>query len=422
MIMSVSYDPTWRDFRDDPYPIYQQLRDESPVHWAPDLNCWVVSRYADVMHVLKTPTVFSSRAMFTLLMNGGEDKPPPLTLQTASFLARMAFRTRMNPMGFASARNLIAEDGDSHTSLRAIVNRGFSPRRIAAWDTRVREVVESCMQNVRGSNRCDVMRDLAIPLPVTIIAELLGVEAERHADFKRWSNGVIDVATGPGRDDRFNRTFQEVFIEFTNYLKRMSRERKQNPRDDLISVIVSGGAGAALSVREVIQFALLLLVAGNETTTNLIGNGTRALVANPDQLDQLVKDPDRVPQLIEETLRYDAPVQIVFRNATRDVEMHGQKIRAGQVVAALIGSANRDERQFPDPDRFDLDRDVRGHLGFGFGHHFCLGASLARLEARAAFDALVPELPRFAAVDGGEAWVDSCLVRGRSKFELERAA
>ncbi len=421
--MTISYDPTRPADRENPYPVYRRLRDEAPVHWAPDLRCWIVSRYDDVMHVLKTPTTYSSRAMFTLLMNGGEDSAPPLNFEIVKFLARMAVKTRMNPLGFATARTLIAEDGASHASMRAIVNRGFTPRKIAAWENRVQAVVDECISGVRSAQRFDVVGDVAIPVPVSIIAELLGVESERLSDFKRWSDSVVHVASGAGRANRFSREFQDVFIDFSNYLKRMARERAKHPRDDVISAIVCGSDGdSALSVREVIQFALLLLVAGNETTTNLIGNGTCALLANPDQLDRVVKNPELVPNLIEETLRYDAPIQIVFRTATEDVKLYGTTIKQGEMIGALLGSANRDERQFSDPDRFDVTRSPAAHVGFGFGHHFCLGASLARLEARAAFEALVPELPGFAPPTAEMPMVDSFLVRGRKRIELERVA
>jgi len=420
--MTISFDPTRLTDRDDPYPVYRRLRDEAPVHWAPDIGCWIVSRYDDVMHVLKTPATYSSRAMFTMLMNGGEENPP-LTLEVMKFLARMAIKTRMNPLGFNTARSLIAEDGASHASMRAIVNRGFTPRKIAAWESRAHEIAQECIGRMRTVQRFDVVRDLAIPIPVTIIAELLGVEPERLEDFKRWSDSVVQVASGSGRTNRFGREFQNVFIDFSNYLKRMVQERQRAPRDDLISTIVGAADGeTGLSMLELIQFTLLLLVAGNETTTNLIGNGTHALLAHPEQLDHVVKDPDLIPSLIEETLRYDAPIQIVFRNATEDTELHGTRIRKGEAVGVLIGSANRDERQFEDPDAFDVTRAPRAHVAFGFGHHFCLGASLARLEARAAFEAIIPELSGFAPPARPMPLVDSFLVRGRSCIELERAA
>jgi len=213
-----------------------------------------------------------------------------------------------------------------------------------------------------------------------------------------------------------------VILELIPYLRGIAEARRRRPADDLVSTIVAQQDGEnALTIREVIQFAMLLLVAGNETTTNLIGNAVTALLDHPDQLARVAGDPSLVPAAIEETLRYDAPVQILFRNATQDVEIAGAKIPKGAYVALLLGSANRDERSFPDPDRFDVTRDPQGHLGFGFGKHFCLGASLARMEARVALEALVTELPR---LEGGRPreLVDSFLVRGPRSLELRRAA
>ena len=199
-------------------------------------------------------------------------------------------------------------------------------------------------------------------------------------------------------------------------------EWRRRPADDLVSAIAAQQEGGnALTTREVVQFVMLLLVAGNETTTNLIGNAVTALLDHPDQLARVAADPSLVPAAIEETLRYDAPVQILFRVATQDVELAGTRIPKGATVAPLLGSANRDERNFPDPDRFDVGRDPQGHVGFGFGKHFCLGASLARLEARIALAALAPELLRLER-QGPREVVDSFLVRGPRRLELHRAA
>jgi cytochrome P450 len=207
--------------------------------------------------------------------------------------------------------------------------------------------------------------------------------------------------------------------ELYRYLRGVIAERRRRPGDDLVSVIVAGQDGeATLSDLEVFQFALLLLVAGNETTTNLVGNAVQALLDHPDQLELVCESPALIPALVEEALRFDSPIQLLFRTATRDVEVAGVRIPAGAVVAPLLGAANRDERRFPDPDRFDVTRETQGHVAFGFGAHFCLGASLARLEAAAALGALVPHLPRLARADAGRPLVDSFLVRGVTRLEL----
>src|SRR4029453_5359123 len=407
----------------DPYPIYRRLRDEAPVHHNEQRGIWSVTRFDDVMHVLKTPEIFSSRAMFTMIMAGGNEKLPPLTPETLRFMWGTITKMRFNPLTFWKARNLIAEDGERHSSMRAIVNRGLTPRQIADWEPRVREVVEQCGGPLGGGEPFDVVADLAARVPVTIIAEMLGVPAEQHRDFKRWSDYTISMATGPNREQRLWewRSMQPV-LEFLVAMKKLAPERRAQPRGDLISTILAEQEGAtALTDREVIQFILLLLVAGNETTTNLIGNLTHALLEHPGQLRVVAADPSLIPALIEEGLRYDSPVQVVFRTTTSDTEIRGVPIPKGQYVAVFLGSANRDERRFPDPDRLDIDRDAQGFPGFGFGKHFFLGASLARPPTRARVAALLPELTRLERAESTIAHVESFLVRGPKRLALQRA-
>jgi cytochrome P450 len=246
---------------------------------------------------------------------------------------------------------------------------------------------------------------------------MLGIEPERRGDFKHWSDAIIYNSTGPGRFSPFSWEFTTAMIGLIRYVLRVARERRRAPADDVISQIVGqqdGGLG--FSDREVFQFVSLLLVAGNETTTNLIGNTVHALLRHPEAAERVAADPSLVPAAIEETLRWDAPIQLVFRTVKEDVEVAGTRIPKGAIVAPLIGSANRDERRFPDPDRFDLDRDPQGLLSFGFGKHFCLGASLARLEARLALEALAPRLPELRLAE--RELLDSFLVRGPKKLEL----
>jgi len=416
--MPLAYDPFRPEFSADPYPHYRALRDAAPVHFAPEANVWCVSRYDDVQAVLRQDDAFSSRAMFMMLMNNGQDGAPRLSWRVLRFVGRLFLRTRLNPFTFATARNLIAEDGERHKGLREIVNRGFTPRRIAAWEKRAYEIVDECLASFEGRERFDLVEGLAVPLPVTIIAEMLGIEPALRADFKRWSDAIISNATGPGRATPYSDEFGTALIGLIRYVKRVARERRRSPAEDVISALVAKQDGeAGLSDREVMQFIALLLVAGNETTTNLIGNAVKALMRHPDALARVAADPTLVPRVIEETLRWDAPIQLVFRLAKRDTQVAGTTIPEGAIVAALIGSANRDERRFPDPDRFDLERDAQGHIAFGFGRHFCLGASLARLEARVALEALVPRLVNLRLSREPEL-VDSFLVRGPRRLEL----
>jgi cytochrome P450 len=417
--MSVEYEPLSPEWRPDPYPTFRLLRDRDPVHWAPESRCYCVSRYADALFVLKSPELFSSHAMFTMLMNGGEEEMPRLGWQAIRFIVRYALRVRLNPFAFPTARNLIATDPPVHGPMRNVVNRGFTPRQIAGWEPRIRELVSEQTAKLRAGELFDVVEDLAVPLPVTIIAEMLGVEPERKADFKRWSDGIIAGATGAERADRFHPRTIRTVLELNAYLRKIIRKRRRAPADDLVSAIVATQpGGAALTDLEVVLFVQLLLVAGNETTTNLIGNAVTALLDHPEQLERVCAHPALIPALVEETLRWDPPVQMVFRTARRDAEVAGTRIPEGAVVAVLLGSANRDERRFEDPDRFDVSRQARDHIAFGFGQHFCLGAALARLEARVALEALAPELSRLAPRAPERELIDSFLVRGPRRLEL----
>jgi len=418
--MSFSFDPYSPAWRDDPYPKYRELRDHAPVHYSPEAKVWCVSRYEDVLAVLKSHDVCSSRAMMTQLMMSGREEGPPFTFRSLLFAAKLIWSARINPFSFPKVPSLIASDGERHAALRGIVNRGFTPRQITAWEKRAREIVAECMRSI--GDGFDVVEGLAVPLPVTVIAEMLGIELERRRDFKRWSDVVIHNASGGGRADPFGPVALGALGEMTRYVIRIARERQRRPAGDLISLLVSGEAHERLQPIELVQFVTLLLVAGNETTTNLIGNATAALLDHPDQLARVAADPALIPSLIEETLRYDAPIQLVFRNALADVQIAGVTIPKGATVVPLLGSANRDERRFPEPDRFDVARNPQGHLGFGFGTHFCLGASLARLEARVALEALVPELLHLRRTEARVPHIDSFLVRGPSRLLLRKAA
>jgi cytochrome P450 len=419
--MTIAFDPMRDVSRDDPYPLYRALREEAPVYRVPGRDTFCVARYADVHAVLKSSDVFSSRAMLTAVLNPEADGRLPITPATIALAIRLVWSARLNPFQMHKHPSLIAADGERHDGLRAIVNRGFTPHRIAAWRTRAREVVAECMAKLDRAEPFDLVEDLSAPLPVTVIAEMLGVDPERRRDFKRWSDALMVSMTGAGRGERFRREHLEAFADLITYLARVARERRREPADDLMSVIVSREDGDALRPQDAMQFALLLLVAGNETTTNLIGNAVNALLDHPAELARVAADPELVPDLIEEVLRWDSPVQLVFRTASQETEIAGVRIPKGATVVALIASANRDDERFPDPDRFDVTRRPQGHLAFGFGRHFCLGASLARLEARVALEALVPRLAALKRAESRVARIDSFVVRGPSRLSLVAA-
>ncbi len=415
--MSIDYEPmsskNWRD----PYPVYRQLREEAPLHRAPGSGTWCLSRHADVVAALRQPEIFSSLAMAKILMLGDSR----LGVRDLPSLLRFAFRARVNPFRKAGPPpGLINSDPPFHDALRDVVNRGFTPRRIGAWEPRLREIAEERIQGLRGGGPFDVVRDLAIPLPVTVIAEILGVEAERQHDFKRWSDSIVSFTSGTTRGGGMAGILDPMG-ECRSYVRGIVRARRQRPAEDLISVLVDPAREDTLDEVEIFGLIILLLVAGNETTTNLIGNTTLALLEHPKTLERVAADPSLIPALVEETLRWDSPVQLIFRETTGDVELPSGKIPVGTSVALLLGAANRDERVFEAAERFDIDRNPAGHVGFGFGVHFCLGASLARLEALVALETLIPELPGRRASEAQTPLVDSFLVRGPSRLQLVAA-
>lgn len=416
--MSLEFDPF--EAVEDPYPLYRALREQAPVfRSASGIVC--LSRYEDVRHVLSRPERFSSTAMQSVFMKARAGQRPPFKARYLVDLGRLLWRTRFSLFRFGRAGNLITLDPPRHDQLRSIVNRGFSPRQIAGWEPRIRGIVdEEIGGRLDAGEGLDVVRDLAIPLPTRVICEMLGVEPARRDDFKRWSDAIISMISGPARENPIEHGVLDEFGEMWTFLRETVRRRRREPGDDLVSLLVDPRREDALDEAHLIQFVLLLLVAGNETTTNLIGNGTNALFDHPDQLERLCADPSLLPNMLEEALRFDPPIQIVFRIAREDTEIGGVAIPKDTYVAPILAAANRDPARFDDPDAFDIGRDARGHLGFGFGLHFCLGASLARLEARAAMESLLPHLRRLQRSQRAGV-VDSFLVRGRTELHLEAA-
>ncbi len=373
--MSVVLNPLDPAFLRDPYPTYAALRAEAPIHRHPG-GFYAVSRYDDVVRVLRDPETFSSAAM------GG-----PVAVDPGG------------PIASPTAGSLIGQDPPVHTGQRNVVSRAFTPRRIAALEPRIRALCDAYVDRFADRaerGRVDLMAELANPLPVAVIAELLGLPAERLDDFKRWSTALIIGSTQLGAMRR-RAANQALIREFQQFMAETVARRRRAPGDDLVSVLIHAGEDEdVLEPQQVVAFAALLLAAGSETTTNLIGNAVVALLRHPEALERVRADPGRVPAVLEETLRWDSPVQILARLSTRDAELPSGKIPRGVFVMLLLASANRDDARFPRAERFDPDREARGHLAFGLGNHFCLGAALARLEGRVALEAILARLPGLA--------------------------
>jgi cytochrome P450 len=388
----ISLRDTWRLFRERrrarrPSSSSRRLRFRPRVY--------TVSRYDEVSYVLKHPEIFSSEAM------GGSE------VQVINAEGDIA----------PTSGSLIAHDPPEHSRQRNIVSRGFTPRRIAQLEPKIRKNAEELFARFERRGSCELMEEFANPLPVSVIADLLGLDPGRRDDFKRWSTALIVGSTQPGSGGSFGNI--QLFREFRSYMTEVIADRRRNPGDDLISTLILSGEGEEILEPEmVISFATLLLAAGSETTTNLIGNAMLALFRNPDQLARVQNDPTLIDRVIDEALRYDAPIQLTARLAMQDSEVAGVSIPRGSMIAVLLASANRDERQFEEPDRFNMDRPTPAHLAFGFGNHYCIGASLARLEGSIALEMILTRLQGLSLSVGEVERHGSFLVRGPSSLPV----
>lgn len=358
-------------YRLDPFPQYERMRATAPVFQDGQSGSWHVFRYDDVQRVLSEHATFSSRM-------GGD-----------------------NPSGTGQlfAASLITTDPPRHRQLRSLVTQAFTPKAVDALAPRIAGLTNELLDGIAAGGSADLIRDLAYPLPVIVISELLGIPAEDRERFKHWSDVIVSQTRSAPAGEPQDTTTSEM----VEYFLALIDQRRSRPGSDLISSLLAAEIdGKKLTVPELLGFCALLLVAGNETTTNLIGNAVLCLAESPGTLGRLLEEPGLLPQALEEVLRFRSPVQSMYRVAVAETVLSGQRVPAGAPIVAWIGSANRDGQQFQAAAEFDIDRSPNRHLAFGHGIHFCLGAPLARLEARIALEALLTRLPGLALAPGAE--------------------
>jgi len=389
---------------------WRWLRENDPVFWSEATGNFIITRYDDVVHVSKHNEIFCS----------GQGVLP----------GKLA----------ATSIGMIDEDEPRHGEIRSLINRGFTPRMVRHWTEVFQAITDETLAEIGPRGECDFVEDIAVPLPLILIAEMIGIRREDRKRFHQWSDAMI-AAQGNLDKPEVIAASGKAAMEYFTYVTEIINARRESPKNDLISILVrakddgvlgqkEGGRGGAIekvlgrsdehramSNDELIKMCVLLLVAGNETTRNALSGGMQLLIENPDARDRLVADPELIPQAVEEMLRLVSPVLSFQRTATRDTELRGVPIKQGQKVLMIYGAANRDASQFHEPDRFDLDRNPQ-HVAFGIGNHFCLGANLARMELRVAFAELLRRFPDMQYAAGGPVFGSSALVRSVQHMQV----
>jgi len=376
----------------DPYPLYRRLRESDPVAWDPFLHAWVVTNYAGVLTVLHK---FSA------------DRTP-----TPEQLAAMGLKS-LEPVAEVMVRQMLFMDAPAHTRLRGLCSSAFTSRRVDHLRPHIQEIADGLIDQVFAQGRMDVIADFAAPLPAIVTAELLGVPTSDHQQLKDWSADFAEMLGNfQHNPDRVTRVLRTV-DEMTRYFRAAIREQERNPRNGLVQLLVDASEGGSrLSEDEVIANIIVTMVGGQETTTNLIGNGLLTLIRNPGALAQLRDDPSIIEPAVEELLRYESPSQHTARLAPDDLVLGDKHIKRRDAVMAVMAAANRDPARFPDPDRLDLTRKDNRHVAFGWAAHFCFGAPLARIEGQVAFSTLLRRLPNVALEPGPLVWRENLGLRG----------
>ncbi len=387
----IQFNPMDPAFVADPYPTYHRLRAEDPVHHSP-LGFWVLTRYPDVMATLRDPRLIKEPIAAFVAARFGMAVPPP-----------------------GLGLSMLDRDPPDHTRLRSLVSKAFTPRALERLRPEIQHIVDGLLAEVSGRGSMDLIEEFAYPLPVRVICEMLGVPVKDHERFKAWG---LDIARGLDAimlppDSEVGKRSVSGRRALAGYFRELIAERRAAPRDDMLSALIAAEeAGDKLSEEELLATCILLLVAGHETTVNLIGNGTLALLRHPAELQKLREHPGLIGSAVEELLRFDGPVQRTARIPSEDVTIGGHTIGKGEMVMPFLGAADRDPTQFPEPDRLDITRADNRHIAFGMGIHFCLGAPLARMEGQIAINTLLGRLPKLALATDRPEFRQSLTLRG----------
>lgn len=376
----------------NPYPLYAKLRTEDPVHWDRFLQTWVVTRYADVVNVLHS---FSA------------DRTPTPEQLTAMGLSAL------NPIARVMVKQMLFMDAPAHTRLRGLASAAFTPAKVEVLRGHIQEIANDLLDRVQRRGWMDVISEFAAPLPAIVTAEMLGVPTEDHADLKQWSADFAEMLGNfQHNPDRIPRVLEST-NNLTTYFQNAINNMREHPREGLIhSFMTAELNGDRLTDEEIVANCIVTMVGGQETTTNLIGNGLLTLMRNPEKLFQLRDNLRLIPSAVEELLRYESPSQHTGRIAREDVQIGDKQVRKGQAVMAIMAAANRDPERFSDPDQLILDRADNKHLAFGWSSHFCFGAPLARMEGQIAFETILRRLPNLDLVPGHLTWRNNSGLRG----------
>lgn len=396
------FDPQSSDFQQNPYPFYDELRASSPIANWPEGSMWLFTRYDDINALLRDKRL--GRTMDHIISRAERGIPPVPETEA--------------PFYKLSEHSMFDKEPPDHTRLRSLVHKVFTPRRVENLRERIQVITSDLLDQVQSKGLMDILEDFAVPLPVTVIAELLGVpEADRHL-LRPWSRDIVAMYELDHTSEQARRAVQAA-VEFADYLRVLARERRQNPQDDLITALaLVEESGDQLTEDELISTCVLLLNAGHEATVNVIGNGMLALFRNPDQMQILRQNPDLIPSAIEEMMRYDTPLQLFRRWVLEDITYKGFDFKQGTEVALMFGAANRDGDRFPNPHQFDVTRQDNAHISFGGGIHYCLGAPLARLELQVALAALLNRLPNLRLEGESPEFRPAYVIRGLKNLEV----